>query len=82
MSKTYSDPTASAAIGSLDKELARMDKKVKALRALRKEGLLTPEAEHRARSRFPTAMVRRLFDAAMAAPDPAQEQEENVADAC
>lgn len=79
MSKLYSDPTASAAIGCLDKELSRMDKKVKELRALRKEGQLTPEALLRARSRFPTALVRRRFDAAMAAPE--KTEEEDPADA-
>lgn len=71
MSKTYSDPTASAAMGRLDKELARMEKQVRALRALQKEGRLTPEATLRARSRFDTALVRRRFDAAMAAPEEA-----------
>lgn len=76
MSRTYSDPTASAAIGSLDKELERMRKKVKELRALRRENLLTPETELQARSRFSTGMVRRLFDAGMAAPDTPEETEE------
>lgn len=75
MSKTYSDPTANAAIGSLDKELERMRKKAKDLRALRKEGLLTPETQARARRRFSTGMVRRLFDAAMAAPDVQPEED-------
>ena len=64
MSKMYSDPTASAAIGSLDKELNRMDKKVKELRA---------------RSRFPTALVRRRFDAAMAAPEEPEQEEAAIA---
>ncbi len=73
MSRTYSDPTASAAIGSLDKELERMRKKVKELRALRRENLLTPETELQARSRFSTGMMRRLFDAGMAAPDTPEE---------
>ena len=36
MSKMYSDPTASAAIGSLDKELERMKKTAKELREKRK----------------------------------------------
>ncbi len=76
MSKTYSDPTANAAMGSLDKELERMRKKAKELRALRKEGLLTPQAQDRARSRFSTGMVRRLFDAAMAAPEQGEEPEQ------
>ena len=73
MSKTYSDPTASAAIGSLDKELERMKKTVKDLRAKRREGLLTPEGQARARGRFATGMVRRLFDAGMAAPETPEE---------
>jgi hypothetical protein len=73
MRNMYSDPTAGAAMGSLDKELDRMRKKVKELRALRRAFLLTPEFEARARSRFPTGMVRRLFDAEMAAPDTPEE---------
>lgn len=75
MSKMYSDPTASAAIGSLDKELERMKKTVKDLRAKRREGTLTPQAQQRARDRFPTGMVRRLFDAGMNAPEEREEQE-------
>lgn len=73
MRNMYSDPTAGAAMGNLDKELDRMRKKVKELRALRRAFLLTPEFEARARSRFPTGMVRRLFDAEMAAPDTPEE---------
>ena len=69
MSRIYSDPTANAAIGHLDKELDRMRKTVKRLRQLRKDGMLTPDALARARSRFSTALVRRRFDAGMAAPD-------------
>ena len=69
MSRIYSDPTANAAIGHLDKELDRMRDTVKRLRQLRKDGLLTPDAQARARSRFATALVRKRFDAAMAAPD-------------
>ena len=69
MRNKYSDPTANAAMGNLDKELDRMHKKVKDLRARRREGDLSPEAVARARSRFSTGMVRRLFDAGMAAPE-------------
>ena len=74
MSKMYSDPTASAAIGSLDKELERMKKTAKELREKRRAGVLTPELQQRARMRFPTGMVRRLFDTAMDAPEGLDEQ--------
>ena len=74
MSKMYSDPTARAAIGSLDKELERMKKTAKELREKRRAGVLTPELQQRARMRFPTGMVRRLFDAAMDAPEGLDEQ--------
>ena len=69
MRNKYSDPTANAAMGALDKELDRMRKQVKDLRARRRAGELSPAAVARARSRFSTGMVRRLFDAAMAAPE-------------
>jgi hypothetical protein len=79
MRNNYSDPTANAAMGNLDKELDRMRKKVKDLRAQRREGDLSPTAVARARSRFSTGMVRRLFDAAMAAPE---ESEAAAEDTC
>lgn len=84
MSRIYSDPTANAAIGHLDKELDRMRKTVKRLRQLRSQGALTPDALERARSRFATALVRRRFDAAMAAPDipDAEEAAETHSPAC
>ena len=66
-------------MGNLDKELDRMRKKVKDLRARRRAGELSPATVARARSRFSTGMVRRLFDAAMAAPE---ESEAAAEDTC
>lgn len=45
MSNYYSNPTANAAIGAVDKELDRVRKKAEWLRELRQQGLLTPEQE-------------------------------------
>lgn len=54
MSNYYSDPTASAAIGAVDKELARMKKRAKQMKALREAGQLqlTPEELAAARREF------------------------------
>ena len=42
MADYYRNPTASAAIGSVDKEIARIRKRAKQLRSLRSQGRLTP----------------------------------------
>jgi len=52
MKGTYSDPTANAAVGSLEKEFKRMQKEAERIRALRLSGQLTSEEEERARRRF------------------------------
>ena len=43
MSNYYSDPTANAAIGTVDHELAKMRKPDKEIRNLRQRGYITPE---------------------------------------
>ena len=48
----YSNPTANAAIGAVDKEIRIMRKRAKQLRQLRRRGLLTPEVLARARRDF------------------------------
>jgi hypothetical protein len=66
MSNHYSDPTASAAIGSIDREIRRMAKKADRIRDRRKAGRLTP-AEHTDARRefhgiFRPLLIRALAD--------------------
>lgn len=65
MSNYYSDPTASAAIGAVDKELNQMKKRAKQLAKLRRTGSLTWEEELRARRQF-TGIYSRLLKEAFA----------------
>lgn len=60
----YSDPTASAAIGAVDRELRRMRKEARRLRQLRDQGRLTREEELEARWRF-KGIYRRLLEDAL-----------------
>lgn len=55
----YRNPTASAAIGAVDREIKIMEKRAKQLRQRRLAGLLTPEEAARARREF-TGIHRRL----------------------
>ena len=48
----YSDPTASQALGNINREFSRLEKKAKHLRKLRDEGKISPEALLRAQSQF------------------------------
>lgn len=52
MSNNHADPTANAAIGAIQKEWKKKEAEAKRLAALRKKGLLSPEAEAAARSQF------------------------------
>lgn len=54
MSNYYSDPTASAAIGAIDKELSRLKKRAKRMLVLRQAGKLSLTSEE-------LAAVRREF---------------------
>lgn len=60
----YSNPTANAAIGAVDKELRLMRKKAKRLKQLRQLGLLIPQAEAAARREF-TGIYRRFLEEAL-----------------
>lgn len=66
MSNYYSDPTASAAIGSIDKELNRMRKKAAQLRKLREAGAPNERGEAALRGRYPTGLVRRQLEGILA----------------
>ena len=48
----YSDPTASQALGGINREFSRLEKKAKKLRKLLEEGKLSPEALERALVHF------------------------------
>ena len=48
----YSDPTAARALGNINREFSRLEKKAKKLRKLRDEGKLPLEALERAQEQF------------------------------
>ena len=48
----YSDPTAAAALGEINREFSRLEKKAKALRRRLEEGRLSPQALERAQGQF------------------------------
>lgn len=52
MMNYYSNPTANAAIGSVDREIRLMRKWAKQIRRRRQLGLLTPEEIAQARKKF------------------------------
>lgn len=52
MSNHYSDPTANAAIGTIDREIRRMAKKADRIRDRRKAGSLTPAEVAAAKREF------------------------------
>ena len=56
----HSDPTASQALGSINKEFSRLEKKAKRLRALWEEGKLSPEALEKAQAQF-TGIYRHVL---------------------
>ena len=48
----YSDPTANMALGNINKEFSKLEKKAKRLRELADEGKISPEALEKAQSQF------------------------------
>lgn len=64
MSYLHSDPTANAAVGSIDRELRQMRKEAERIRALRRNNALTREEEQRARRRF-IGIYRPLLEKAL-----------------
>ena len=57
----YSDPTAAAALGGINREFSRLEKKAKRLRTRLKEGTLSPQALERARTQY-TGIYRHVLD--------------------
>lgn len=68
----YSDPTAAKALGSINREFARLEKKAKQLRKRHDNGELSPQALERARSQY-TGIYRHVLDNVFNAP---REQED------
>lgn len=60
MSNHYSNPTANAAIGAVDREINRMRKKAARLKNLQRQGKLTAQELARARREF-TGIYRRIL---------------------
>ncbi|MBE6682725.1 MAG: hypothetical protein E7595_01090 [Ruminococcaceae bacterium] len=50
--RSYSDPTASAALGGINREFSRLEKKAKALCRLLDEGKITIDDFEKAQSQF------------------------------
>lgn len=59
----YSNPTANAAIGAVDREIRIMKKRAKELRRLKAQGRLTPQIKAEARKQFPGIFYRFYLEA-------------------
>ncbi len=57
----YSDPTAARALGDINREFSRLEKKARRLHERLAAGTLSPEALERARSQF-TGIYRHVLD--------------------
>lgn len=57
----YSDPTANRALGPINREFSKLEKKAKNLCRLLDEGKITPEEFHQAHSQF-TGIFRHVLD--------------------
>ena len=59
----YSNPTANAAIGAVDREIHMMRKRAEQIKRRRQQGLLTPEELREARKQFVVIYARFLREA-------------------
>lgn len=59
----YSNPTANAAIGAVDREIRMMRKRAEQIKRRRQQGLLTPEELATARRQFTGIYARFLREA-------------------
>ena len=57
----YSDPTASAALGGINREFSKLERKSKNLRKLYNEGKISEQALKKAQSQF-TGIYRHVLD--------------------
>ena len=69
----YSDPTAAAALGSINREFSRLEKKAKRLRKRLQEGTLSPRALEQARAQY-TGIYRHVLDRVLAEEEGAEER--------
>ena len=69
----YSDPTASMAIGNINREFSKMEKKAKKLRELYRKGKLSAEALDKAHSQF-TGLYKHVLDNVLAEPEENEEE--------
>ncbi|MBE6750322.1 MAG: hypothetical protein E7560_04085 [Ruminococcaceae bacterium] len=60
----YSDPTASAALGNINREFSKLEKKAKNLRKLFAEGKISEKTLKKAQSQF-TGIYRYVLDNAL-----------------
>lgn len=56
----YSDPTANRALGPINREFSRLEKKAKAIRKQLQEGKITPADVERAQAQF-TGIYRHVL---------------------
>ncbi len=64
----YSDPTAAQALGPINREFSRLEKKAKTLRKLYREGRLSRQALEQAHAQF-TGIYRHILDRVMEEPE-------------
>ena len=64
MANHRNDPTANAALGSIDREIRENRRRARAAARMIRSGKLTPEQEYRLRRSF-TGIFKRLLDEAL-----------------
>ena len=64
MANHRNDPTANAALGSIDREIRENRRRARAAARMIRSGQLTPEQEYRLRRSF-TGIFKRLLDEAL-----------------
>ncbi len=57
----YSDPTASQALGNINREFSRLEKKAKRLRKLLEEGKISPDVVEKAHEQY-RGIYRHVLD--------------------
>lgn len=67
----YSDPTASKALGNINREFSRLEKKAKKLRELYEKGKISREGLEKAQLQF-KGLYQHVLDNALAAEETAE----------
>jgi len=70
----YSDPTAARAMGNINREFSRLEKRAKALRKLLKEGKISPKTVERAQEEY-KGIYKHILTNVLNAPDEEDEQD-------